>query len=450
MQTKFLLNESEIPSQWYNVLADFPWPPPPPIHPVTHEPVGPEALAPIFPMALIQQEVSSERFIDIPEEVLGIYRLWRPSPLFRAHRLERALDTPAHIYYKWEGVSPAGSHKPNTAVAQAYYNKQEGIRRLTTETGAGQWGSALAMGCSFFGLELKVYMVSVSYQQKPYRRVLIETWGAKVVPSPSRETQAGRNVLAQDPDSPGSLGVAISEAVEDAVGRDDTKYSLGSVLNHVLLHQTVVGQEAMKQMEMAGEYPDVIIGCVGGGSNYAGLALPFMRDRLAGRTKTRFIAVEPESCPSITRGEYAYDFGDVAEQTPLLKMHTLGHTFIPPRIHAGGLRYHGMAPIISQLCHEGVMEARAYHQTKAFAATLQFARTEGIVSAPEAAHAIVCAIDEALAAREAGEKRVILFNHSGHGLLDLGAYDAYLAGKLEDYAYPTEKVREAMTHVPKV
>jgi tryptophan synthase beta chain len=335
-------------------------------------------------------------------------------------------------------------------VAQAYFNKQEGVRRLTTETGAGQWGSALAMGCAFFGLELKVYMVSVSYQQKPYRRVLMETWGASVVPSPSRDTQAGRGVLAQDPESPGSLGVAISEAVEDAVGREDTKYSLGSVLNHVLLHQTVVGQEAMKQMEMAGEYPDVVIGCVGGGSNYAGLALPFMKDRLADRTKTRFIAVEPESCPSITRGEYRYDFGDVAATTPLLKMHTLGHTFIPPRIHAGGLRYHGMAPIISQLCHEGVMEAGAYHQTKAFAATVQFARTEGIVSAPETAHAIACTIDEALAAREAGEKRVILFNHSGHGLLDLAAYEAYLADKLEDYAYPAEKVREAMAHVPKV
>jgi len=335
-------------------------------------------------------------------------------------------------------------------VAQAYFNTQEGGRCLTTETGAGQWGSALAMGCALFGLELKVYMVSVSYEQKPYRRILMETWGAKVVPSPSRDTQAGRNVLAQDPASPGSLGVAIREAVEDAVGRDDTKNSLGSVLNHVLLHQTVVGQEAMKQMEMAGEYPDVIIGCVGGGSNYAGLALPFMRDKLAGRTKTRFIAVEPECCPSITRGEYAYDFGDIAEQTPLLKMHTLGHTFIPPRIHAGGLRYHGMAPIISQLCHEGVMEARAYHQTKAFTATLQFAQTEGIVSAPEAAHASCCAIDEALAAREAGEKRVILFTHSGHGLLDLTAYEAFLAGKLEDYAYPAEKVREAMTHVPKL
>jgi tryptophan synthase beta chain len=450
MQTKFNLNESEIPRQWYNVLADFPWPPPPPIHPVTHQPVGPEALAPLFPMALIQQEVSSERFIDIPDEVLEVYKLWRPTPLFRAHRLERALDTPAHIYYKYEGASPAGSHKPNTAVAQAYYNKQEGIGRLTTETGAGQWGSALAMACAFFGLDLKVYMVKVSYYQKPYRRVLMETWGAKVVPSPSSDTQAGRAILAEDADSPGSLGIAISEASEEAAGREDTKYSLGSVLNHVLLHQTVVGQEAIKQMEAAGEYPDVVIGCVGGGSNYAGLALPFVRDRLAGRSKTRFLAVEPEACPSITRGEYVYDFGDTAATTPLFRMHTLGHTFVPAGIHAGGLRYHGMAPIISQLCHEGVMEGRAYHQTKVFAAALQFAQTEGIVSAPETAHAIACAIDEALAAREAGERRVILFNHSGHGLLDLGAYDDYLSGKLEDYAYPAEKVREAMTHVPKV
>jgi len=450
MQTKFLLNESEIPRQWYNVLADFPWPPPPPIHPVTHEPVGPEALAPLFPMALIKQEVSSERFIDIPEEVLEVYKLWRPTPLLRAHRLERALDTPAHIYYKYEGASPAGSHKPNTAVAQAYYNKQEGINRLTTETGAGQWGSALAMGCSFFGLELKVYMVKVSYHQKPYRRVLMETWGAKVVPSPSTDTQAGRAILGEDADSPGSLGIAISEASEEAAGREDTKYSLGSVLNHVLLHQTVVGQEAIKQMEMAGEYPDVVIGCVGGGSNYGGLALPFVRDRLADRSKTRFLAVEPEACPSITRGEYVYDFGDTAATTPLFRMHTLGHTFVPAGIHAGGLRYHGMSPIISQLCHEGVMEGRAYHQTKVFAAAVQFAQTEGIVSAPETAHAIACAIDEALAAREAGQRRVILFNHSGHGLLDLGAYDDYLSGKLEDYAYPAEKVREAMTHVPKV
>ena len=450
MQTKFLLNESEIPRQWYNVLADFPWPPPPPIHPVTHEPVSPDMLTPLFPMALIQQEVSSERFIDIPDEVLEVYKLWRPTPLLRAHRLERALDTPAHIYYKYEGASPAGSHKPNTAVAQAYYNKQEGINRLTTETGAGQWGSALAMGCSFFGLELKVYMVKVSYYQKPYRRVLMETWGAKVVPSPSSDTQAGRAILAEDADSPGSLGIAISEAAEEAAGREDTKYSLGSVLNHVLLHQTVVGQEAIKQMEAAGEYPDVIIGCVGGGSNYAGLALPFVRDSLAGRSKTRFLAVEPEACPSITRGEYVYDFGDTAATTPLFRMHTLGHTFVPAGIHAGGLRYHGMAPIISQLCHEGVMEGRAYHQRKVFAASVQFAQTEGIVSAPETAHAIACAIDEALAAREAGERRVILFNHSGHGLLDLGAYDDYLSGKLEDYAYPAEKVREAMTHVPKV
>ena len=450
MQTKFLLNESEIPRQWYNVLADFPWPPPPPIHPVTHEPVGPEALTPLFPMALIQQEVSSERFIDIPDEVLEVYKLWRPTPLLRAHRLERALDTPAHIYYKYEGASPAGSHKPNTAVAQAYYNKQEGIRRLTTETGAGQWGSALAMGCTFFGLELKVYMVKVSYYQKPYRRVLMETWGAKVVPSPSSDTQAGRAILGEDADSPGSLGIAISEASEEAAGREDTKYSLGSVLNHVLLHQTVVGQEAVKQMEIAGEYPDVVIGCVGGGSNYGGLSLPFVRDRLAGRSKTRFLAVEPEACPSITRGEYVYDFGDTAATTPLFRMHTLGHTFVPAGIHAGGLRYHGMAPILSQLCHEGVMEGRAYHQTKVFAAAVKFAQTEGIVSAPETAHAIACAIDEALAAREAGERRVILFNHSGHGLLDLGAYDDYLSGKLEDYAYPAEKVREAMTHVPRV
>jgi len=450
VQTKFLLNESEIPRQWYNVLADFPWPPPPPIHPVTHQPVGPEALAPLFPMALIQQEVSTERFIDIPDEVLEVYKLWRPTPLFRAHRLERALDTPAHIYYKYEGASPAGSHKPNTAVAQAYYNRQEGIRRLTTETGAGQWGSALAMGCSFFGLELKVYMVKVSYQQKPYRRILMETWGAKVIPSPSPDTQAGRAILSEDADSPGSLGIAISEASEEAAGREDTKYSLGSVLNHVLLHQTVVGQEAIKQMEAAGEYPDVVIGCVGGGSNYGGLALPFVRDRLAGRGKTRFVAVEPEACPSITRGEYVYDFGDTAATTPLFRMHTLGHTFVPAGIHAGGLRYHGMAPILSQLCHEGVMEGRAYHQTRVFAAATQFAQTEGIVSAPETAHAIACAIDEALAAREAGERRVILFNHSGHGLLDLGAYDAYHTGKLEDYAYPAEKVREAMTHVPKV
>jgi tryptophan synthase beta chain len=449
MRTKFLLDEDHIPTHWYNVLADMD-PPPPPIDPRTGQPVGPEALIPLFPLALIQQEVSTERYIPIPDEVRGVYKLWRPTPLFRARRLEQALDTPARIYYKYEGVSPAGSHKPNTAVAQAYYNKAEGVRRLTTETGAGQWGSALAMACAFFGIQLKVYMVKVSYHQKPYRRVLMETWGAQVVPSPSPDTEAGRRVLREDPESPGSLGIAISEAVEDAASRDDTKYSLGSVLNHVLLHQTVIGLEALQQMEMAGDYPDVVIGCVGGGSNYAGLALPFVRDKLTQGRKTRFIAVEPEACPSITRGQYTYDFGDTAATTPLLKMHTLGHTFIPPSIHAGGLRYHGMAPIISKLVEDGVMEARAYHQTKVFEAAVQFARAEGIVPAPESAHAVRAAIDEALAAREAGEQRVILFNLSGHGLLDLAAYDQYLTGRLEDYAYPEEKVREALAHIPKV
>jgi tryptophan synthase beta chain len=449
MRTKFLLDEDHIPTHWYNVLADMD-PPPPPIDPRTGQPVGPEALIPLFPLALIQQEVSTERYIPIPDEVREVYKLWRPTPLFRARRLEQALDTPARIYYKYEGVSPAGSHKPNTAVAQAYYNKAEGVRRLTTETGAGQWGSALAMACAFFGIQLKVYMVKVSYHQKPYRRVLMETWGAQVVPSPSPDTEAGRRVLREDPESPGSLGIAISEAVEDAASRDDTKYSLGSVLNHVLLHQTVIGLEALQQMEMAGDYPDVVIGCVGGGSNYAGLALPFVRDKLTQGRKTRFIAVEPEACPSITRGQYTYDFGDTAATTPLLKMHTLGHTFIPPSIHAGGLRYHGMAPIISKLVEDGVMEARAYHQTKVFETAVQFARAEGIVPAPESAHAVRAAIDEALAAREAGEQRVILFNLSGHGLLDLAAYDQYLTGRLEDYAYPEEKVREALAHIPKV
>jgi len=376
-QYKYTLDENQIPTQWYNILADLPSPLSPPIHPVTHQPVGPEALAAIFPMSLIEQEMSPERYIAIPEEVLEVYKLWRPTPLYRAHRLEKALQTPARIYYKYEGVSPAGSHKPNTAVAQAYYNKQAGIKRLTTETGAGQWGSALAMACNFFGLELKVYMVKVSYQQKPYRRIMMETWGAQVVPSPTGDTNAGRAILAQDPESPGSLGIAISEAAEDAATRDDTNYSLGSVLNHVLLHQTVVGQETMKQIEMAGDYPDVVIGCVGGGSNYAGLCLPFMRERLLAGKKTRFVAVEPEACPSITRGEYAYDFGDTAQMTPLLRMYTLGHTFVPAGIHAGGLRYHGMSPIISKLCADGHMEAKAYHQTKVFEAAVQFSRTEG-------------------------------------------------------------------------
>jgi tryptophan synthase beta chain len=447
---KYLLNESELPSRWYNVMADMPSPPGPPLNPGTGEPIGPEALAPLFPMSLIQQEVSSERYIDIPDEVREIYKLWRPSPVYRAHRLEKMLQTPAHIYYKYEGVSPAGSHKPNTAVAQAYYNKEAGVRRLTTETGAGQWGSALAMACNFFGIELKVYMVKVSYEQKPYRRIMMEAWGAKVLASPTEETNAGRGILAQDPDSPGSLGIAISEAVEEAATRDDTNYSLGSVLNHVLLHQTVIGEEALKQMEMAGEYPDVVIGCAGGGSNFAGLALPFVRGRLTEGKQTRFVAAEPESCPTITRGEYTYDFGDTAGTTPLMPMHTLGHGFIPPGIHAGGLRYHGMAPIISKLVEDGHIEGRAYHQTKVFGAAIQFVRSEGILPAPESAHAIQAAVDEAIAAREAGESRVILFNLSGHGHFDLGAYEQYLAGKLEDFAYPAEKVREAMAAVPRV
>jgi len=447
---KILLPESELPTHWYNIAADMKNLPPPPLHPATHEPVGPEALAPLFPMELIKQEVSTERYVPIPEEVREVYRIWRPTPLIRARALERALETPAHIYYKYEGVSPSGSHKPNTAVAQAYYNAKEGVRRITTETGAGQWGSSLAFACQLFGIECKVYMVRISYQQKPYRRVLMETWGATVVPSPSPDTNAGRQILAQDPESRGSLGIAISEAVEDAASREDTKYSLGSVLNHVLLHQTVVGQEAVKQMELAGEYPDVVIGCVGGGSNAAGLIFPFLREKLEGRRNTRFVAVEPASCPSLTKGEYRYDFGDTAGLTPLLKMYTLGHTFVPPGIHAGGLRYHGMAPLICQLYEDGYIEAVAYPQTPCFEAAVLFARTEGIVPAPESSHAVRAAVDEALAAKEAGEARVILFNLSGHGLLDLQAYDDYLAGKLRDEEYPEEKVREAMKDLPEV
>ena len=450
MQTKFILPENEMPEAWYNIVADLPSPPAPVLHPGTKQPIGPDDLAPLFPMEIIGQEVSTERYIPIPEEVREAYRLYRPTPLYRAHRLERALDTPAHIYYKYEGVSPAGSHKPNTAIAQAYYNKAEGVKRISTETGAGQWGSALAMACTFFGLELKVYMVKVSYYQKPYRRSMMELWGATVVPSPSPDTQAGRQVLSDDPDSPGSLGIAISEASEDAATRDDTKYSLGSVLNHVLLHQTVVGQETLKQMEQAGEEADVVIGCVGGGSNYAGLAFPFLRRRLVEGAKTRFIAAEPEACPSLTRGEYRYDFGDTAATTPLMKMHTLGHTFMPPDIHAGGLRYHAMAPLICHLHELGLIEARAYHQTAVFEAAVQFARTEGIIPAPESAHAVRCAIDEALAAKEAGTKKVIVFNLSGHGHFDMSAYDKYFAGELEDYAYPEAAVREAMKAVPVV
>src|SRR5437899_580623 len=446
---KYLLDENQIPKSWYNILADLPVPLPPVIHPGTKQPIGPNDLAPLFPMDLILQEVSTEREIPIPEPVRDIYRLWRPTPLHRARRLERALDTPAHIYYKYEGTSPAGSHKPNTAVAQAFYNKQAGVRRLATETGAGQWGSALALACRLFDLQCTVYMVKVSHDQKPYRKVMMQTWGAEVIPSPSSRTNAGRAILAKDPNSPGSLGIAISEAVEDAATHDDTKYSLGSVLNHVLLHQTVIGLEARRQMELAGEYPDVVIGCIGGGSNMSGLAFPFLADKFKGK-KVRIVAVEPEACPSLTRGEYLYDFGDTAATTPLLKMHTLGHSFVPPAIHAGGLRYHGAAPLLSQLVDDGVIEATAYLQNRVFDAAIQFARTEGIVPAPESAHAIRATIDEAMRARDAGERRVILFNLSGHGHFDMGAYDAYLAGALQDYAYPAEAIREALTELPKV
>ena len=447
--TKILLSEREMPTSWYNILPDLPTPPAPMYNPMTSQLIKPEDLLPIFPLELIKQEVSPERYIEIPEELQEIYRLWRPTPLYRALRLEKALDTPARIYYKNESVSPAGSHKPNTAVAQAYYNKLAGTKRLTTETGAGQWGSALAMACRFFGLECKVYMVNVSYQQKPYRRSLMQTWGAEVVPSPSRDTNAGRAILEQDPESPGSLGIAISEAVEDAVMREDSRYSLGSVVNHVILHQTIIGQEAKLQLEKADTYPDIVIGCVGGGSNFGGIAFPFAKDKLAGR-QVRLLAVEPEACPSLTRGVYAYDFGDTAGMAPIAKMFTLGHTFVPAGIHAGGLRYHGMAPLVSQLYSLGLVEARAVHQLPVFEAAILFARTEGIVIAPESAHAVRAAIDEALACKESGEAKTILLNMSGHGHFDMGAYDAYLAGTLENHAYPREKVEEALTHLPKI
>jgi tryptophan synthase beta chain len=432
---RFILPEEELPTHYVNIGADVPEPLPPPLHPATKEPLGPADLAPLFPMELIRQEVSGDPVIEIPEEVREAYRIYRPTPLHRAIGLEMALDTPAHIYFKNESVSPAGSHKPNTALAQAYYNRAEGVTRLATETGAGQWGSALAFAGSLFGLETKVFMVKVSYEQKPYRRSFMQAFGATVVASPSTETNAGRAILAQDPDSTGSLGIAISEAVEEAGGRDDTKYSLGSVLNHVLLHQTVIGQEAIAQMGMAGEEPDVVIGCAGGGSNFSGIAFPFMRRRLRGEAATRFLAVEPASCPSLTKGEYRYDFGDTAGIAPMVKMHTLGHDFRPAPIHAGGLRYHGMAPMVSHLYELGFIEARAYAQNACFEAAVQFARTEGIIPAPETSHAIRAAIDEALAAREAGEDRVILFNLSGHGFFDMAAYDQYLAGSLPDVTY---------------
>ena len=450
-QTKFLLSERDIPTRWYNIQADLKTPLPPPLHPGTHQPLGPADLAPLFPMELIKQEVSQERWIDIPDEVRDVYRLWRPTPLYRARRLEKALDTPARIYYKYEGVSPAGSHKPNTAVAQVYYNKQEGVQRLSTETGAGQWGSALAMACQMFGLQCKVYMVKVSYQQKPYRRILMETWGAQVVASPSPDTESGKKVLEADPDSPGSLGIAISEAVEDAAKREDTKYSLGSVLNHVLMHQTVIGLETKKQLDKADDEADVVVGCIGGGSNFAGFSFPFVADKLGGKKKKlRVVAIEPSACPSLTKGKYVYDFGDTVGLTPLVKMHTLGHGFVPAPMHAGGLRYHGMAPLICKLYDEGVMEARAVPQLATFEAAVAFARAEGILPAPEAAHAVRGAIDEALRCKEEGKKRTIVFNLCGHGYLDLSAYEAYMAGKLQDYEYPAEKVAEALRGLPAV
>ena len=431
-KTSFTLREQDIPTQWYNLLADFPEPLPPPLHPGTKQPIPPEALLAIFPENLVKQEMCPDRWIPIPDEVRDIYALWRPTPLLRAARFEKALQTPAHIYYKYEGVSPAGSHKPNTAVAQAYYNKVAGTKRLATETGAGQWGSALALGCKLFGLECNVYMVKVSYQQKPYRRMLMHTWGATVHPSPSDQTEYGRKVLHDDPNCPGSLGIAISEAIEDTVKHPHTKYSLGSVLNHVCLHQTVIGQESIKQMEMTGEEPDSIIACCGGGSNFAGIAFPFIQKKITKKKKYRIVAVEPTACPSLTKGELRYDFGDTAEMTPLLMMYTLGHKFMPPSIHAGGLRYHGMSPMVSHALKLGLIEAEAYHQTKVFEAGTLFARTEGIVPAPESAHAICAVVEEANRAREAGKKRVILFNLSGHGLLDLSAYETYLTGKLQD------------------
>jgi tryptophan synthase beta chain len=452
-RTTFNLESDQIPEAWFNIMpriAGAGIQPLPPLHPGTKEPVTPDQLAPLFPESLIMQEVSTEPWIDIPGGVLDVYHLWRPTPLYRATRLEQALDTPAHIYFKYEGTSPAGSHKPNTAVAQAYYNKEAGIRRLSTETGAGQWGSALAMACTFFDLECLVFMVKASYDQKPYRRIFIETFGGEVRASPSSTTQVGKRILEADPDSPGSLGIAISEAVEVAATNDDTKYALGSVLNHVCLHQTVIGLEAQKQMEMAGEDPDVVIGCVGGGSNYSGLAFPFMGDRLEGKKQTRFLATEPAACPTLTKGRFAYDFGDTGQMAPLLPMYTLGHDFVPAPVHAGGLRYHGDAPALSLLVHEGHMEAKAYSQNSIFEAAVRFSKTQGIVPGPEPAHAIRGAIDEAIEAREAGEPRVILFGLSGHGHFDMQAYDDYLNGRLPEVEFRQEEVDAGLAGVPEV
>ncbi len=449
-ETKILLTEKEMPTRWYNIQADMPRIPDPPLHPATKQPVGPQDLGAIFPMSLIQQEVSTERWIDIPEDVQEIYKLWRPSPLYRARRLEKALDTPAKIFYKYEGVSPAGSHKLNTAVPQAYYNKIAGIKRLATETGAGQWGIALSQACNFFGLECMVYMVKVSYDQKPYRRSLIEIFGGNVTPSPSNLTESGRSILAQDPDSPGSLGIAISEAVEDAAKRDDTNYALGSVLNHVCLHQSIIGLEAKEQLAKAGYYPDVVIACCGGGSNFAGIGFPFAYDKIVRDAKVRLLAVEPISCPTLTRGLYAYDFGDVVGLAPIVMMYTLGASFIPPGIHAGGLRYHGDSPLVSRLVLDGIVEATSLGQTSIFNGAIMFARNEGILPAPESAHAVQAAIEEALAAKEAGEARTILFNMSGHGFLDLPSYDLFMAGKLEDFPLPEEDLKRALQKLPKV
>ncbi len=447
---KYVLEESRIPKTWYNIQADLPKPLPPVLHPGTHKPIGPDDLAPLFPLELILQEVSTEREIDIPGPVRDVYRQWRPSPLYRARRLEAALKTPARIYYKYEGVSPSGSHKPNTAIPQAFYNREAGIKRLSTETGAGQWGSSLSFAGSVFGLEVQVFMVRVSYNQKPYRRALMETYGARCIASPSNETNSGRAILAKSPDHPGSLGIAISEAVEIAAQRDDTKYALGSVLNHVLMHQTIIGTEAMAQLEMANDYPDVIVGCTGGGSNFAGIAFPFLGAQLRGGKKVRIVAVEPSACPSLTRGRYAYDFGDTAHLTPLTKMHTLGSTFTPPGFHAGGLRYHGMAPLVSHIKELGLIEAVGYQQLQCFEAGVQFARAEGIVPAPEANHAVKGAIDEAIRCREEGVSRAILFNLCGHGHFDMQAYIDYFGGKLKDLDYDEAELAMALAGLPSV
>lgn len=454
MQKKFVLSEADMPTHWYNINADLPAAGielPPPLNPATQEPIGPEALAPLFPMELILQEVSMEPYIEIPEEVQNVYRIWRPTPLYRALEWEKALGTPAKIYYKYEGTSPAGSHKPNTAVPQAYYNMKAGVKRLTTETGAGQWGSALSFACQMFGIECKVYMVRVSYEQKPYRKVMMQTWGAEVIPSPSNQTQAGRSILAQDPNSTGSLGIAISEAVEEAATRDDTNYALGSVLNHVLLHQTIIGQEVIKQLEMAGaDWPDVLVGCTGGGSNFGGFAFPFLRENIRNGRQTRVVAVEPSASPSLTKGAYRYDFGDTAQMTPMMKMHTLGHDFVPAPIHAGGLRYHGMSSQVSALKEAGLIEAINVQQGAIFDAALSFTKAEGILPAPEPSHAILGAMQEALKCKESGESKTIVFNLCGHGHFDLGAYEAYMSGKLEDFDYPEEAIQVSLERLPVV